>query len=354
MRRARALLQFLPWLQKLGKILKTMSMLVLVATVHQTLCRSSCTHTSGHMRSNVVTTDIVTAYTDLFQRVVLNDIYEPGEFKTDGRDWKPEDKMLTMIGRRRLDNIELIVRAVVRGRIPGHFIETGVWRGGASFYAAAILRSLGELGTRRIFMCDSFSGIPEANSPGQRRGMDTEAHLLKTEVDVSEDLVISSGRSLGLPVGNETDAVIRTVLGFFNTSLDALTAEESQMQFSVLRLDGDTYFSTMESLEALYDRLSVGGYVIVDDYIDWHTCREAVEDFRAKNNITDPRIIVEHGESEVVRGIYWRKIKNPCELFDDANSVLTLIERDTSSHFKWPNNMDFVLEYPLYRCLAAR
>ncbi len=37
-------------------------------------------------------------------------------------------------------------------------------------------------------------------------------------------------------------------------------------RLSILRLDGDMYASTMDALEALYDRVSPGGYVIVDDY----------------------------------------------------------------------------------------
>ena len=126
---------------------------------------------------------------------------------------------------------------------------------GSSFYAAAVLLSLGELGFRRVFMCDSFSGIPQANSPEQNRGMDEVAHLLKTDVGVSEQLVLSAGRALGLPVGMEIDAAVRIVPGFFNTTLKKLTAEQSDLTFSILRLDGDTYFSTMESLDALYGRL---------------------------------------------------------------------------------------------------
>ena len=34
----------------------------------------------------------------------------------------------------------------------------------------------------------------------------------------------------------------------------------------MLRLDGDMYESTMDALTALYDKVSAGGFVIIDDY----------------------------------------------------------------------------------------
>ena len=55
-----------------------------------------------------------------------------------------------------------------------------------------------------------------------------------------------------------------------------------------MRLDGDMYESTMDALTALYPKLSVGGYVIIDDYGALANCRAAVEDFRSRNAINDP------------------------------------------------------------------
>jgi O-methyltransferase len=58
-------------------------------------------------------------------------------------------------------------------------------------------------------------------------------------------------------------------------------------QLSVLRLDGDMYDSTMVALRSLYPKLSVGGYVIVDDYDAVRGCKLAVDDFRREFGITD-------------------------------------------------------------------
>ena len=47
------------------------------------------------------------------------------------------------------------------------------------------------------------------------------------------------------------------------------------------------YSSTITVLEDLYDKVSIGGCVIIDDY-GLHGCRAAVDDFRKERGITTP------------------------------------------------------------------
>jgi O-methyltransferase len=65
--------------------------------------------------------------------------------------------------------------------------------------------------------------------------------------------------------------------------------------------EGDLYESTIQALDGLYDKLSDGGFVIVDDYGNVAACRQAVCDFRAKRGITDPIRPIDWG------GVYWRR-----------------------------------------------
>jgi O-methyltransferase len=46
-----------------------------------------------------------------------------------------------------------------------------------------------------------------------------------------------------------------------------------------LRLDADWYKSTIECLNALYDSISSGGIIIIDDYYTWDGCTKAIHDF---------------------------------------------------------------------------
>ncbi|HEV2772914.1 MAG TPA: TylF/MycF/NovP-related O-methyltransferase [Thermoleophilaceae bacterium] len=51
------------------------------------------------------------------------------------------------------------VEAVLAYDIPGDFVECGVWRGGAAFLIADILRATGA-SDRRVWLFDSFEGLP--------------------------------------------------------------------------------------------------------------------------------------------------------------------------------------------------
>ena len=79
------------------------------------------------------------------------------------------------------------------------------------------------------------------------------------------------------------DGQVRFLEGWFAETLP--TAEFSQL--ALLRLDGDLYSSTRDALLACYDRVTPGGFVIVDDYGAIPQCARAVTDFRAERGITD-------------------------------------------------------------------
>ena len=48
-----------------------------------------------------------------------------------------------------------------------------------------------------------------------------------------------------------------------------------------MRLDTDWYESTKHELEHLYERVTPGGVVIIDDYDYWEGARKAVDEFIA-------------------------------------------------------------------------
>ena len=56
---------------------------------------------------------------------------------------------------------------------------------------------------------------------------------------------------------------------------------------AVLRMDGDTYESTIDALNMCYPKLSSGGYCIVDDYWSLEDCKRAVDEYRATHGITE-------------------------------------------------------------------
>jgi len=95
--------------------------------------------------------------------------------------------------------------------------------------------------------------------------------------------------------------------GYFSDTLPVAIKQNRFRCFAVLRLDGDIYQSTWESLVYLYPYLNDGGVIIVDDFIDWSGSFKAVHDFRDKYKIDTPIIQVYHGPTESLRGVYFLK-----------------------------------------------
>lgn len=221
---------------------------------------------------------------------------------SDGSLWPMQAEAISMAGFRRLDNFAALVALAIHDNIPGHVIETGCWRGGASFLATKTIQLL--KANRDVYLCDSFEGIPEQRGDLGKEvtAQDQSASQLKILLENSLESVRNSAIKLGLPLDR-----MHFVKGFFEHSLSKLCLDQPELRFSVLRLDGDTYESTMDAISKLYSRLSPGGFVIVDDFTDWPGCHKAILDYRAKHGITDPIIAVPHPPGEVVRGVYWRK-----------------------------------------------
>jgi O-methyltransferase len=204
-----------------------------------------------------------------------------------GRDWPVEAE--TMIGLKRLDNLQELVADVIRNDVPGDLIETGVWRGGATIFMRAILAAYGD--TRRVvWVADSFAGLPRPNA--EYEADQNDKHWSYTGLAVSEEEVRANFARYGL-----LDDQVRFLKGLFQDTL----ADAPIDQLSILRLDGDMYESTIVALDALYPKLSVGGYLIVDDYGALEPCRRAVDDYRRDHGISEPLVEVDW------TGVYWQR-----------------------------------------------
>jgi O-methyltransferase/8-demethyl-8-(2,3-dimethoxy-alpha-L-rhamnosyl)tetracenomycin-C 4'-O-methyltransferase len=239
-------------------------------------------------------------YLDLMERVLLGVIYEDppidqwsgGVFnpalRAKGRDWPA--KAHTMIGFERLRNIRELMSHVIADQVPGDFVETGVWRGGACIYMRAVLKVFG-IQDRRIWVADSFAGLPKPDFeryPAQDQG---DVHHTFKELSVSLETVQENFRKYDL-----LDDQVRFLKGWFKDTLPSAPIE----RIAVLRLDGDMYASTMDALQALGHKVSPGGFVIVDDFGAVEGCRRAIADYRQARGIDAPI----HDIDGI--GAYWR------------------------------------------------
>jgi O-methyltransferase len=193
--------------------------------------------------------------------------------REDGRDWPIEAE--TMVGLKRLDNLQHCVTSVIRDGVPGDLIETGVWRGGSSIFMRAVLKAYGDC-SRKVWLADSFCGLPQPD-PARYPVDRGDTLWAYQELAISLEEVKSNFSRYGL-----LDEQVEFLPGWFRDTLPSAPIN----RLAVLRLDGDLYESTMDALSALYHKVSSGGFIIVDDY-GLPTCRAAIEDFRRARGITD-------------------------------------------------------------------
>lgn len=238
--------------------------------------------------------DARSLYIDLLKRCLLNTIYsryEPefdSERRKNGLDWPMFAQ--TMVGEIRLDHLQWCVETAITESVQGDLIETGVWRGGSCILMKGVLAAYG-VTDKTVWVADSFRGFPPA--------------------DISKfpcDAIFTPGAFQRLAVSKEEveknfslygllDEKVKFLEGWFKDTL----LSPSISSLSVLRLDGDMYESTIQSLNALYPKLSPNGFCIVDDFGAVEPCRAAVTDYlkSGKENVRVEKI--DH------TGVFWRK-----------------------------------------------
>lgn len=205
---------------------------------------------------------------------------------------------ISMLPRRRLDHLQQCIETVLHEDVPGDLLEAGVWRGGATILMRAVLAAHAEP-QRQVWVADSFQGLPrpdEALYPREARAFagpvlrDAMNHLA---VGLAE--VRANFERFGL-----LDERVRFLPGWFKDTLPHAPIGA----LAVLRIDCDFHDSTLQALDALYGRLSPGGFLIVDDYGEeaWTHCREAVDGFRSRHGIGEPVVRLDAGCA------YWRRV----------------------------------------------
>jgi O-methyltransferase len=196
-----------------------------------------------------------------------------------------------MIGMQRLTSLQHCVETVLADDIPGDLVECGVWRGGACILMRAVLAAYGDA-TRCVWLADSFAGVPRADTANDKADKGSRPELAAGILGVSQAEVRANFERYDL-----LDEQVRFLPGWFKDTLPDAPID----RIAVLRLDADLYESTIQALDALYPRLSPGGFCIIDDYHPIKACRQAVTDYRAKHGISAEIVDIDGN------GVLWRK-----------------------------------------------
>lgn len=198
----------------------------------------------------------------------------------------------TMIGLKRMYNLQNSIETVIKEEIEGELVETGVWRGSACIFMEAVLAAHG-IQNRKVILANSFIGLPKPDVK-QNPNDEGDKHFVYHYLAVSKAEVEKNFKKYGLL---DDQAVF--LEGWFCDTLPNVPIDD---KLSISSLDGDMYSSTMDALENFNLKLSAGGgFYIIDDYAIYK-CRASFTDYRTKYKIDAELKSIDQSS------VYWRKV----------------------------------------------
>ena len=197
---------------------------------------------------------------------------------------------LSLLTKGKLDSLYERCCYIAENNIAGDFVETGVYKGGSSLVMALVNETY-KL-NKNIWLCDSFIGCPDPleTKLGTVYG---ERHW-KGDFSASLETVTQNFKDINLWTDN-----IRILEGWFEDTLPNCEIEK----ISLLHFDGDLYSSTLEVLYNLYDKVEIGGIIIIDDY-SIEACKIAVHQFLNERSIKTP---INKIDKNILGGVWWIK-----------------------------------------------
>lgn len=189
---------------------------------------------------------------------------------------------LTYLSPQKMRTLERCIRRVEQEKIPGDFVECGVALGGSAILLASHLS-----GGRRFHGYDVFGMIPPP-SQGDERDAHERYEVIRSGASAGIDgqqyygyvpdllaVVTKNFQKFGLEVDGERVALHR---GLFEDTLKL----DSERAVALAHIDCDWFEPVQFCLERIYERLAIGGFIVLDDYNDYVGCRKAVDAFLAE------------------------------------------------------------------------
>jgi len=185
---------------------------------------------------------------------------------------KPGYSMLSTV---RLLTLYQLVKDVQQQGLLGDIVECGVGNGGASAIMARSYLDAGGNHERSIWVFDSFEGLPP---PSERDGQMVSQYYFKGFSKGNLDKVRFIFNKLSVPFDH-----VKVVTGWVEDTLP----KNNLKQVALLHIDTNWYESVKAALDNIYDKVVVGGFIIVDDFLFFNGCRDAVLDFLKERGIED-------------------------------------------------------------------
>lgn len=199
-------------------------------------------------------------------------------------------KDCTMTSKERMYALYKAVEYIINSKLPGDFVECGVWRGGSAMLMARTLLQMG-VTDRIIYLYDTFEGMPEPTeddyvvSDRAIRAVDRWKKDQKADHNKWCFSPLPEVKKNMLSTGYPEDNIV-----FVKGKVEDTIPETMPSQIALLRLDTDFYDSTKHELIHLFPLLTENGVLIIDDYGFWAGTKKAVDEYFADKPILLNRI----------------------------------------------------------------
>ena len=192
----------------------------------------------------------------------------------------------TVCGNSCLFGLYSAVKYVVDRGICGDIVECGVARGGSAALLGLTARRLNA--RRALWLFDTFEGLPPPTTD------DPDYKIAKRY----------TGAYRG-DLDQVTELFRRCAMldqtRFIKGNLQETLTPPELTRIAVLHIDADWYESVKICLEKLYDLVSSGGVIQIDDYGHWRGARKAVDEFLTCRSIDVPLRALDYTGRQLVK-----------------------------------------------------
>lgn len=157
--------------------------------------------------------------------------------------------------------------------IRGEILEFGIFKGNSFFRWIKFRDLLEQTSSRKIIGFDVFGDFPEANFEDDK--LKREAFVKETKGGKS----ISFEEITSLLQKQNLHKNVEIIKGDILKTLDEYVINNPHLKISLLHIDVDLYEPTKFILENLYEKVTKGGIIILDDYGAFAGTNKAVDDF---------------------------------------------------------------------------
>lgn len=199
-------------------------------------------------------------------------------------------KDYTMTSKERMFALYKAVEYIINSKIPGDFVECGVWKGGSTMLIALTLLEMKET-NRKIYLYDTFTGMSEPTEEDIKvsdKSVRALSHWKKAQEEDFNKWCFSP-----LPeVKNNmySTKYPKDKIIFVKGKVEETVPKTMPSKIALLRLDTDWYESTKHELTHLFPLVTKNGVLIIDDYGSWAGSKKAVDEYFSNKSMLLNRI----------------------------------------------------------------